>query len=176
LKKRLFNAKIGAAMAQEYSFDIVSRIDLQEVANAINITLKEIRNRFDFKHSRAEIVQEKEKLTLISDDDYKLRSIKEVLEEKMAKRHIPLKALKYQKIEEGPNRTVKQEIHFQIGIPGETAREIVRLIKKNKFKAQAAIQGDQVRISSAKKDILQEIIAYLKQENLGIHMQFTNYR
>ena len=163
-------------MAQDFSFDIVSRVDFQEVANAIQITLKEIRNRFDFKHSRADIVQEKDQLTLISDDDYKLRSLREVLEQKMVKRQIPLKAVIYQKIEQGANKTVKQEVHFQVGIPIEKARDIVKLIKQNKFKAQVAIQGDQVRVSSPKKDTLQEVIAFLRSQDLGINMQFANYR
>ena len=163
-------------MAQDFSFDIVSRVDFQEVANAIQITLKEIRNRFDFKHSRADIVQEKDQLTLISDDDYKLRSLREVLEQKMVKRQIPLKAVIYQKIEQGANKTVKQEVHFQVGIPIEKARDLVKLIKQNKFKAQVAIQGDQVRVSSPKKDTLQEVIAFLRSQDLGINMQFANYR
>ncbi len=163
-------------MAQDFSFDIVSKVDFQEVANAVQVALKEIRNRFDFKHSRADIIQEKEALTLIADDDYRLRSLREVLEQKMAKRHIPLKAISYQKMQEGPNKTVKQEVNFQVGIPTEKAREIVKLVKQNKFKAQAAIQGDQVRISSPKKDVLQEVIAYLRSQDLGINMQFTNYR
>jgi len=163
-------------MAQDHSFDIVSKIDWQEVSNSVHIALKEITNRFDFKHSRAEILQEKDKLILIAEDDTKLRSLIEVLEQKMVKRHIPLKAVLYQKIEDGPNRTVKQEVHFQNGIPVEKAREIVKLIKQRKFKAQAAIQGDQVRVFSTKIDILQEVIAFLKAENLGIHMEFANYR
>jgi len=163
-------------MAQDFSFDIVSRVDFQEVANAIQITLKEIRNRFDFKHSRADIIQEKDQLTLISDDDFKLRSLREVLEQKMVKRQIPLKAVIYQKIEQGANKTVKQDVHFQVGIPIEKARDIVKLIKQNKFKAQVAIQGDQVRVSSPKKDTLQEVIAFLRSQDLGINMQFANYR
>lgn len=163
-------------MTQEHSFDIVSKINWQEVSNAVHIALKEITNRFDFKRSRAEIIQEKDNLILIAEDGYKLKSLVEVLEQKMVKRHIPLKAVIYQKIEDGPNRTVKQEVHFQVGIPIEKAREIVKLIKQKKFKAQAAIQGDQVRVFSSKIDILQEIIAYLKTENLGIHMEFANYR
>ncbi|NIM89741.1 MAG: YajQ family cyclic di-GMP-binding protein [Candidatus Aminicenantes bacterium] len=163
-------------MAQEYSFDIVSNINLQEVSNAVQVALKEIRNRFDFKHSRAEIIPEKDKLTLVADDEYKLRSLKDVLEHKMVKRRVPLKALNYQKIERGFNRTVKQEVLYQNGIPSEKSREIVKLIKKEKFKAQVAIQGDQLRVSSKKKDILQEIMSFLKETDLGINMQFTNYR
>jgi uncharacterized protein YajQ (UPF0234 family) len=163
-------------MRSDHSFDIVSKIDWQEVSNAIHITLKEITNRFDFKHSPAEIIQEKDRLILIAEDGTKLRSLIEVLEQKMVKRRIPLKAVQYQKVEDGPNRTVKQEVHFQVGIPIDKAREIVKLIKQQKFKAQAAIQGDQVRISSPKIDTLQEVIAFLKGRELGIHMEFSNYR
>jgi uncharacterized protein YajQ (UPF0234 family) len=163
-------------MAEDHTFDIVSKVDFQEVANAVQTTLKEIRNRFDFKHSRADILLEKEKLTLIADDDFKLKGLRDALEEKMAKRRIPLRAVLFQKIEDGPNRTVKQEVHFQIGIPPEKAREIVKLIKQAKFKAQASIQGEHVRVSSPKIDVLQEIMAFLKSQSLGIHMQFDNYR
>jgi len=163
-------------MSSDHSFDIVSRIDFQEVANAVNTTLKEIRNRFDFKNSRADIVLEKDKLTLVADDDYKIKSLKLALEEKLVKRKVPLKALSFERIQEGANRTVKQEVRFQVGIPIEKAREIVKLVKQEKFKAQVAIQGEEVRISSPKIDVLQEIIAFLKARDLGIHMQFMNYR
>jgi len=163
-------------MALDHSFDIVSRIDLQEVTNAVHITLKEIRNRFDFKNSRADILLEKEKLTLVAEDDFKVRALRTALEEKMAKRKVPLRALDFQKIEDGPNRTVKQEVRFQVGIPIEKAREIVKIVKAAKFKAQVAIQGDEVRVSSSKIDILQEVINHLKAQDLGINMQFMNYR
>ena len=163
-------------MALDHSFDIVSKIDWQEVSNAIHIALKEITNRFDFKHSRAEIVQEKDHLILIAEDATKLRSLIDVLEQKMVKRRIPLKAVQYQKVQDGPDRTVKQEVLFQAGIPIEKAREIVKLIKQRKFKAQAAIQGDQVRISSPKIDTLQEVMGFLRDQKLGIHMEFANYR
>ncbi|MBP1659861.1 MAG: hypothetical protein H6P95_1053 [Candidatus Aminicenantes bacterium] len=163
-------------MGLDHSFDIVSRIDLQEVANAVNVTLKEIRNRFDFKNSRADIVLEKEKMTLVADDDFKIKALRTALEEKLVKRKVPLRALEYRRIEEGANRTVKQEVVFQAGIPIEKAREIVKLVKGEKFKAQVAIQGDEVRVSSAKIDVLQEVITFLKAKDLGIHMQFMNYR
>ncbi len=163
-------------MAQDHSFDIVSRIDLQEVANAVNITLKEIRNRFDFKNSRADILVEKERLVLVADDDFKVRALRTALEEKLARRKVPLRALSFQKVEDGPNRTVKQEVLFQAGIPVEKAREIVKIVKAAKFKAQVAIQGDEVRVSSPKIDVLQEVMGHLKQRDLGIHMQFVNYR
>ena len=163
-------------MTQEHSFDIVSRIDWQEVSNSVHIALKEITNRFDFKHSRAEIIQEKDKLILVAEDGTKLRSLIDVLEQKMVKRHIPLRAVQYQRVEDGPNRTVKQEVHFQVGIPVEKAREIVKLMKQQKFKAQASIQGDQVRVFSPKIDTLQEVMTFLKGQDLGIHMEFANYR
>jgi uncharacterized protein YajQ (UPF0234 family) len=163
-------------MAQDHSFDIVSRIDFQEVTNAVQITLKEIRNRFDFKNSRADIVLEKDKLTLTAEDDFKVKALRLALEEKLVKRRVPLRALSYGKIGDGPNRTVKQDVNFQVGIPIEKAREIVKLVKAAKFKAQVAIQGDEVRISSPKIDVLQEVIAYIKGQDLGIHMQFMNYR
>ncbi len=163
-------------MGLDHSFDIVSRIDLQEVANAVNVTLKEIRNRFDFKNSRVDIVLEKEKMTLVAEDDFKIKALRTALEEKLVKRKVPLRALAYGRIEDAANRTVKQDILFQAGIPIEKAREIVKLVKGEKFKAQVAIQGDEVRISSAKIDVLQEVIAFLKGKDLGIHMQFMNYR
>jgi uncharacterized protein YajQ (UPF0234 family) len=163
-------------MGQDHSFDIVSRIDFQEVTNAVNVTLKEIRNRFDFKNSHVDIVLEKEKLTLVAADDFKIKALRTALEEKLVKRKVPLRALDYRRIEDGPNRTVKQEVVFQAGIPVEKAREIVKLIKREKFKAQVAIQGDEVRVSSAKIDVLQEVINFLKGQDLGIHMQFLNYR
>ena len=163
-------------MGQDHSFDIVSRIDFQEVTNAVNVTLKEIRNRFDFKNSRVDIVLEKEKLTLVAADDFKIKALRTGLEEKLVKRKVPLRALDYRRIEDGPNRTVKQEVVFQVGIPIEKAREIVKLVKGEKFKAQVAIQGDEVRVSSAKIDVLQEVINFLKGRDLGIHMQFLNYR
>jgi uncharacterized protein YajQ (UPF0234 family) len=163
-------------MGMDHSFDIVSRIDFQEVTNAVNVALKEIRNRFDFKNSRADIVLEKDKLTLVAEDDFKIKALRTALEEKLVKRKVPLRALEYRRVEDGANRTVKQEVVFQVGIPVEKAREIVKLVKAGKFKAQVAIQGDEVRVSSAKIDVLQEVIAHLRAKDLGIHMQFVNYR
>ena len=163
-------------MAQDHYFDVVSRIDLQEVANAVNVALKEVRNRFDFKNSRADILLEKDKLTLVADDDFKVKGLRQVLEEKLVKRKVSLKALDYGRVEDAAGRTVRQVVTFQAGIPVEKAREIVKLIKGEKFKAQVAIQGDEVRVSSPKIDVLQEVIAFLKTRDLGIHMQFTNFR
>jgi cyclic-di-GMP-binding protein len=163
-------------MGLDHSFDIVSRIDMQEVANAVNVTLKEIRNRFDFRNSRVDIVVDKDKMTLVAEDDFKIKALRTALEEKLVKRKVSLKALEYGRVEDGANRTVKQDVLFQAGIPIEKAREIVKLVKAGKFKAQVAIQGDEVRVSSAKIDVLQEVLAFLRGRDLGIHMQFTNYR
>lgn len=163
-------------MGVDHSFDIVSRLDLQEVANSVNVALKEVRNRFDFKNSRADIVLEKEKMTLLAEDDFKIKALRQALEEKLVKRKVPLKALDYKRIEDAANRMVRQDVLFQAGIPIEKAREIVKLIKGEKFKAQVAIQGDEVRVSSAKIDVLQEIMAFLRTKDFGIHMSFTNYR
>jgi len=163
-------------MGLDHSFDIVSRVDFQEVTNAVQTTLKEIRNRFDFKHSRADILQDKEKLTLLAEDDFKLKNLRAALEEKLVRRKVPLKALTFGRVEDAAGQMVRQEVVFQAGIPSEKAREIVKLIKAGKFKAQVAIQGDEVRVSSAKIDVLQEVITFLKGRDLGIHMQFTNYR
>lgn len=163
-------------MGQDHYFDVVCRVDLQEVANAVNAALKEVRNRFDFKNSRADILLEKEKLTLVADDDFKVRGLRQILEEKLVKRKVSLKALDYGRVEDAAGRTVRQAVTFQAGIPIEKAREIVKLVKGGKFKAQVAIQGEEVRVSSQKIDVLQEIIALLKSKDLGIHMQFTNFR
>jgi cyclic-di-GMP-binding protein len=163
-------------MGQDHFFDIVSKIDFQEVTNAVNAALKEIRNRFDFRNSRADILLEKDQLTLVADDDFKIKGLRQVLEEKLVKRAVSLKALAYGKIENAAGRTVRQIVTFQVGIPIEKAREIVKLIKAAKFKAQVAIQGEEVRVSSPKIDVLQEIIAFVKSKDFGIHMQFTNYR
>ena len=163
-------------MGQDHFFDIVSKIDFQEVSNAVNAALKEIRNRFDFKNSRADILLEKDKMTLVADDDFKIKGLRQVLEEKLVKRSVSLKALGYGKIEDAAGRTVRLVVTFQVGIPIDKAREIVKLIKAEKFKAQVAIQGDEVRVSSPKIDVLQEIIAFIKSKDFGIHMQFTNFR
>ena len=115
-------------------------------------------------------------MILVADDDFKIKSLRTALEEKLVRRKVPLRAVTYGRIEDGANRTVKQSVEFQVGIPIEKAREIVKLVKAEKFKAQVAIQGDEVRVSSPKIDTLQEVIAFLKAKDLGIHMQFVNYR
>ena len=162
----------------ENTFDIVSKIDLAEVSNAIQQALKEIHTRFDLKDSKSQIeLNEKDhKITLASQDEFKLRAVKDLFEGKLVKRHVPLKGLTYGAIQPASGSTVRQEITLQQGIATEKAREIVKLIKDSKKKVQASIQGDLVRVSGKDRDTLQQIIAVLKDHDFGIDMQFTNYR
>ena len=161
----------------ENTFDIVSKIDLQEVSNAIQQALKEVHTRFDLKDSKSSIEMEgKEAIILHSIDDYKLKAVNEIFQQKLVKRGVPLKGLTYAAIEPAAGGTARQRITMQQGIPIEKAREIVKTIKDTKKKANASIQGDLVRVSSKDRDTLQEIIALLRQRDFGIDMQFTNYR
>jgi len=164
-------------MAAENTFDIVSKVDLQEVSNAIQQALKEIHQRFDLKDSHSEItIEGKEALILASQDDYKLKAVNDILQAKLVKRGVSLKNLTYGKLEPAAGKSVRQKIALQQGIPTEKAKEIVRLVKDSKKKAQVSIQGDQVRISSKDRDVLQAIIALLRGKDLGLDLQFTNYR
>jgi cyclic-di-GMP-binding protein len=164
-------------MASENSFDIVSKVDLQEVANAIQNALKEIHTRFDLKDSKSDIQLEgKEALILTSANDYNLKAVNDILQSKMVKRNISIKAFTYGTVEPAAGSTVRQKVTLQQGIPIEKAKEIVKLIKDSKKKAQASIQGDTVRVSGKDRDSLQEIIALLRGHDFGIDMQFTNYR
>jgi uncharacterized protein YajQ (UPF0234 family) len=160
----------------ENTFDIVSKIDLQEVSNAIQQALKEIHTRFDLKDSKSNIELDKDGIVLHSADEYKLKAVNDVLQQKLVKRGVPLKGLIYGVVEPAAGGTSKRRITMQQGIPIEKAREIVKTIKDTKKKAQASIQGDLVRVSSKDRDALQEIIALLRQKDFGIDMQFTNYR
>jgi uncharacterized protein YajQ (UPF0234 family) len=165
-------------MAAENSFDIVSKVDVQEVRNAIDQATKEVRARFDLKDSKSEIKLEEEDkvLQLASENEYKLKAVIEILQQKMVKRGIPLKNLDYGKVEPATGSSVRQKITLQQGIPSEKAKDIVRLIKDSKKKVQATIQGDTVRITGKDRDTLQEVIVLLKGKDFGIDMQFTNYR
>lgn len=164
-------------MAQDNSFDIVSKVDLQEVRNAIEQALKEIRQRFDLKDSHSEITMEgSEAIELASANEYKLEAIKEILGQKLVKRGVSLKNLTYGKLEPAAGSSVRQKITLQQGIPTEKAKEIVRLVKDSKKKVQASIQGDTVRIAGKDRDDLQGIIALLRGKDLGVELQFTNYR
>ena len=161
----------------ENTFDVVSKIDLQEVSNAIQQAMKEVTTRFDLKDSKSSIALEgKDVIILHSIDEYKLKAINDILQAKLVKRGISLKGLTYAPIESALGATAKQKITLQQGIPIEKAKAVVQLIKNSKKKAQASIQGDLVRISGKDRDTLQEIIALLKQQDFGIDMQFTNYR
>src|SRR5271165_3699761 len=158
------------------SFDIVSKIDLQEVSNAIQQALKEIHTRFDLKDSKSNIELEKDAIVLHSADEYKLKAVNDVLQQKLVKRNVSLKGLTYGPVEPAAGGTVKQKITMQQGIPIEKARQIVKLIKDSKKKVNASIQGDLVRVSGKDRDALQEIIALLRGQDFGIDTQFTNYR
>jgi hypothetical protein len=161
----------------ENSFDIVSKVDLQEVSNAIQQALKEVHTRFDLKDSKSSITMEgKEAIVVSSVDDYKLKAVNDVLQQKLVKRGVPLRALVYGAVETAAGSSARQRITMQQGIPIEKAREIVKLIKDSKKKVQASIQADVVRVSGKDRDTLQEIIALLKAHDFGIDMQFANYR
>ena len=161
----------------ENTFDIVSKIDLQEVNNAIQQALKEIHTRYDLKDSKSNIAMEgKDAIALSSVDEFKLKAVNDVFQGKLVKRGVPLKGLTYSAVETAAGSTVRQKIAMQQGIPIEKAREIVKIIKNSKKKVQASIQGDLVRVSGKDRDSLQEVIALLKQQDFGIDMQFTNYR
>jgi uncharacterized protein YajQ (UPF0234 family) len=158
------------------SFDIVSSVNLQEVKNAIAQAMKEIQTRFDLKGSGSSVELQGEEIALASADEFKLKAVRDVLEERLVKRGVPLKALSYGSIDQALGATVRQRITLQKGIPTDKAREIVKLIKGSKLKVQAAIQGDQLRVSGKNRDDLQGVIRLLKGTDLGIDMQFTNYR
>ncbi len=163
-------------MAQQNSFDVTSKVDHAEITNAINQTTKEIGQRFDFKGSKAAVALEANELVLTAEDETKLRNMNDILQQKLVRRQVPLKALEYGKVEPAAGSTVRQKVALQQGIPQEKAKEIVRFIKDSKAKVQAAIQGDMVRITGKDRDTLQDVIAKLKGKDFGIDMQFTNYR
>lgn len=162
-------------MAKSNSFDIVSKTDLNEVRNAVNQTVKEVRQRFDFKGSCSNVdIEEGTALVLHSDDDYKLRSLTEILEQKLVKRGVSLKALSPGKVEPAAGGSVRQTVSIQQGIPTEKAKEISKFIRDTKLKVQASIQGDTVRVSGKDRDVLQQVIALLREKDFQIDMQFTN--
>jgi uncharacterized protein YajQ (UPF0234 family) len=160
------------------SFDVVSKIELPEVSNAVQQAMKEILQRYDLKDSKStiELNEKDNKLMLASKDEFTLKAITQVLEQKLVKRNVPLKGLTHGTITPAAGSSVRQEITLQQGIPIEKAREVVKKIKDSKLKVQAAIQGDLVRVSSKDRDTLQQVIALLRGADFGIDMQFTNYR
>jgi uncharacterized protein YajQ (UPF0234 family) len=163
-------------MAQQNSFDIVSQVDIAEVKNALDQAMKEVRQRFDFKGSKAEVRLEGDELILAAEDETKLRNMNDILQQKLVRRSVPLKALSYGRIEPAAGGTVRRHAAIQQGIPSDKAKEIVKFIKDAKLKVQAAIQGDTVRVTGRDRDILQDVIAQLKTKDFGINMQYTNYR
>ena len=158
------------------SFDVVSTVDMQEMKNAIGQAMKEITTRFDLKGTGSNIELSGEEVVLTSNDEGKLKAVRDVLEGRLVKRNVPLKALTFGAIEKALGGTARQVISLQKGIPTEKAREIVKIIKGSKLKVQASIQGEQVRVSGKNRDDLQSVMRMLKDTDLGIDMQFTNYR
>jgi cyclic-di-GMP-binding protein len=160
------------------SFDVVSIVEMPEVLNAVQQATKEIQTRFDLKNTKSEIdLNEKDKKIVVhSSDDFKVKAVVDVLQQKLAKRKVPLKNFIYGSIQPAAGSTSRQEITIQSGIPIEKAREIVKAIKDSKVKVQASIQGDVVRVSGKSRDLLQEIIQLLRQSDFGLELQFTNYR
>ena len=163
-------------MAQQNSFDIVSQVDRAEVMNAVNQSMKEVHQRFDFKGSRANVALEEKELVLSAEDETKLRNMNDIFQQKLVRRGVPLKALSYGNVEAAAGGTVRQRVQIQQGIPQEKAKDIVKHIKDSKAKVQASIQGDFVRVSGKDRDTLQAAIKLLRDSDFGIDMQFINYR
>ena len=165
-------------MADQNSFDVVSKVDMQEAKNAIDQALKEINQRFDFKGTKTELtLKEKEsELVIVSDDEYKLKSVVDILQAKLIKRGVSVKAFAFGTIEPALGGTVRQTAKIQNGLTTEKAKEIVKEIKEGKFKAQAQIQGDQLRVVSKSRDELQAVITFLKGKDFGVDLQYINYR
>ncbi len=164
-------------MAADNSFDVVSKVDLQEVKNAVDQATKEVNARFDLKDSKSKIdIEGTDTIQLASQDEYTLKAVTEILGQKLVKRGVSLKNITYEKIEPASNSSVRQKIKLQQGIPSEKAKQIVALIKESKKKAQASIQGDTVRIVSKDRDVLQEVMSLLRGKDLGVDLQFTNLR
>ncbi|UTR09887.1 YajQ family cyclic di-GMP-binding protein [Evansella sp. LMS18] len=163
-------------MAKDSSFDIVSQVDFTEVQNAVTMATKEIQNRYDFKGSKSSLALEKEELVLVSDDEYKLEQLKDVLFSKLIKRGVSMKSMDYGKIEPASGGTVRQRAKLIQGIDKENAKKINKVIKDSGVKVKSQVQDDQVRVSGKSRDDLQKIIAAIKEADLPIDVQFINYR
>lgn len=164
-------------MAQDNSFDVVSKVDVQEVKNALDQASKEVNARFDLKNSKSTMnLEGTETIQLASQDEYTLGAVTEILQQKLVKRNVSLKNLEYEKIEPASNSSVRQKIKLKQGIPGDAAKKITALVKDSKKKAQASIQGDTVRIAAKDRDVLQEVMALLRGKDFGVELQFTNFR
>jgi len=162
--------------SKDASFDIVSQVDMAEVDNALNQTDKEITQRFDFKGSNTTIERKEENIVIVTSDDFKLQNVVDILQTKLAKREVPLKAMEYGKIESSLGGRVKQEIKIKVGIDKDQSKILTSLIKDSKIKVQAAIQGDSIRVTGKNRDDLQAVIALIKGADLPFNTQFTNYR
>lgn len=163
-------------MAKAESFDVVSVVNMQEVDNAINQTNKEIKQRYDFKKSKSEVSVEEGQIKIIADDDFKLKSVTDILETKLVGRKVPIRNLEYGKVEEASGGTVRQLVKLKQGIESETSRKMVKDIKGLKLKVQAQIMDDQVRVSGKNRDDLQAVIGLLKEKDYKLALQFINYR
>lgn len=163
-------------MSKESSFQIVSEVNLQEVANAVNQAMKEISTRYDFKGSRTDIVWDKEAITLFASDEFHLKSAVDVLQTKVIRRGINLKALDYGKVEQASGGTVRQKILIKQGIPQEKAKSISKLLRDTKLKVKSQIEGDKLRVSSKSKDELQRVIKLIKEQDYDVPLQFVNFR
>lgn len=163
-------------MAKDSSFDIVSKVDMPEVDNAIQQAQKELTNRFDFKNSKSSIKLEVDKIVLISDDDFKLSNVVDILESKLVKRGVSLRALEYGKAQPAAGDTVRQEVKLVQGIAQEKAKLINKVLKDNKIKVASSIQGEEIRVTGKNKDDLQAVMTLLRKEDFGIELQFINYR
>lgn len=163
-------------MASEYSFDIVSKVDLQEVNNAVTQAVKEIETRFDFKGSKSSIKLEGETLVVASDDEYKLKSVLDILQSKLIKRGVPILNLDYGKIEPAAGQTVRQVIKLKQGIDQDHAKKINILIRDSKLKVKSQIQGDQLRVTGKSKDDLQAVMKLLREGDIQLDLQYVNYR
>src|SRR5438105_12483504 len=163
-------------MAAENSFDIACKIDMQEVTNALDQARREIETRYDLKGSKNELALEKTDITVTAADDMKIKAVVDILQSKLHKRGVPLKALTYGEVADAAGGTKKQKIALQQGIPIDKAKEIVRLIKDSKVKVQASINEDKVRVAGKNRDDLQKIIALVREKDLGIAVSFDNYR
>ncbi len=163
-------------MANDASYDVVSNVDLQELNNAVTQTQKEIAQRYDFKNSKSELTLNKDELVIITDDEYKLGSVIDILQNKLLRRGVPIKNLVYGKIEPAAGALIRQQITIKQGIETETAKKITKAVKESKLRVQTQIAGDSIRISSKSKDALQESMQLIKELELDIELQFTNYR
>ncbi|HUW63796.1 MAG TPA: YajQ family cyclic di-GMP-binding protein [Spirochaetia bacterium] len=163
-------------MAKENTFDVVSRVEMQEVDNAVNQATREMTTRFDFKGSKSSIVLNEDNLVITGDDDFKLKSVREILEQKLVKRGISVKALVYGKPEKAAGDTIRQKVDLIQGIDRDKAREMTKMVKDSKIKAQVTVQEDQLRVSAKNRDDLQAVIKLLQDHDFGLPLQFVNYR